>query len=207
MVDGLAQGPELHPLDVIVEPPLRLEPETDDRPVRDWVGRYVRDMRQPVAVRYVGFRCFRESTEVSESEEPSFVFGVLPTDVEKCGAVRTQIYDDVDRNESRADTIEIYRGPPAGLAFSLTVVEHDTGDPEKHLKIVENAVDKASDGVVEGLAQIPVVGPAVAVLGTLVFTVVAPAISEAINDALDTDDDVVGSAVISLTPRDLIRMR
>ncbi|MHA6643614.1 hypothetical protein [Mesorhizobium sp. A623] len=206
IVEGVQESPQYHTLDIIVQAPLVPASEAD-RPSSGYLLQYVREMNRPVAVRYLGFRCVRESAEFSLADEPYYIFGILPTDLEMKNKKRTHIYDDVDEGEIRLETIEIYSGPPIGLAFSVTALEHDTGDPDEYEKIVEKAVDKAAEGAVDGLAQVPVVGPALAVLGSLVYIVLGPALIEWVNDLLGTGEDIVASTVVTLTPQEMMRIR
>lgn len=163
--------------------------------------------KREISLRYVGFHCFGETDEFpSDSDEPYFTFGVVPNLVEKKNTLQTQIYEDVDAGESRADLIELYRGPPLGAAISITLAEHDEGDPHKYRDNVEIAVDKAAEKTIEGLAHIPVIGVPLAVLATVVSVFALPAITDAITDLLGTDDDLVGTVVMSFSPDDMMRL-
>jgi hypothetical protein len=163
---------------------------------------------QEIAVRFVGFHCFGETDEVSSADEPYFYFGVVPTNVEKKNTLRTRIYEDedVDAGESVADLLELYRGLPLGAVISITLLEHDEDDPEKYRDNVERAVERTADRVVEGLAHVPAVGVALAVLAEVVLVVALPAIVDAFNDILGTGDDVIGTVELALTPTDMTRL-
>ncbi|MEJ7595482.1 MAG: hypothetical protein WKF77_28535 [Planctomycetaceae bacterium] len=85
-----------------------------------------------VVVHYTGLVCFSEtdSDQLSDSDEPYVVLGVVaPTG---SSATRSKIYEDVDGGESRPDLLEVYRGKPGGLAFSVLLMEHDEDDPDKY---------------------------------------------------------------------------
>lgn len=159
-----------------------------------------------VSLRYVGFHCFGETDEISASDEPYFTFGVVPAIVENRNTLQTKVYEDVDAGESRGDLIELYRGLPLGAAISITLAEHDQGDPEKYRDNVEIAVDKAAEKVIEGLAHIPAIGVALAVVGTVVAVVAIPAVVDAINELLGTDDDLLGTVAMTLTPDDMMNL-
>lgn len=166
------------------------------------------EMRE-VSVRYVGFHCFGETGEWSDSDEIYFTFGVAPTLVEHRNTVQTGIIGGVDAGETRSsgfEPVELYRGLPFGAAISITLVEHDDGDPNKYRDNVEIAVEKTADKIVEGLAAVPVVGVPLAVIATFVFVLTGPAITDAVNELLGTEDDLVGSVGLPLTPKDMMRL-
>jgi hypothetical protein len=165
------------------------------------------EMRE-IAIRYVGFHCFGETDELSASDEPYFIFGVVPTLVELKKTERTDIYTDVDAGESRGDLTvkELYRGLPLGGVISITLFENDEGNPEKYKENVDKAVDAAAEKVVAGLAEFPVVGVPLAVLAHIAFVITGPAITDFINDALGTEDDFIGSEVLALSPEDMQRL-
>jgi hypothetical protein len=167
---------------------------------------------QEISLRYVGFHCFGVTDSLG-SDEPYFIFGVVPTCVEGKGAPRTRIYDEdtgadagVDAGESVGDLIELYRGLPLGAAFSITLFEHDEGDPEKFRENADKAVDAVADKVVAGLAEIPVVGVPLAVLGHIAFIIAGPAITDAVNGLLGTEDDFIGTVGLALSPEDMVRL-
>ena len=163
------------------------------------------EMRE-ISLRYVGFHCFGETNEFSGSDEPYFLFGVVPTVVEERETLRTRVYDDVDAGRSVGDVVELYRGLPMGAAISITLAEHDEGDPDKYRDNVERAVDTAADKVVEGLAAVPVLGVFLAVLAEVVLVIAAPAITDAVNDLLGTEDDHIGTVALAVTPKDMMRL-
>jgi hypothetical protein len=160
---------------------------------------------QEISLRYVGLHCFGETDEWSGSDEPFVTFGVVPTLIDQRKALQ-RVYQGVDAGESRGDLVELYRGLPFGVAISVTVGEHDQGDPDKYRAIVERAVDKASEKVVEAIAEIPAVGAYLAVVATLVLLVAEPAIADAANELLGTGEDVIGTVRLALTPKDMMRL-
>lgn len=164
------------------------------------------DMRD-VVVRYTGLHCFGETDwdQGSDSDEPYFIFGVsAPTNV--VTTVRTRVYDDVDGGESRSENppLQLYRGVPYGLAIGTVLMENDFGDPDKYKAEVQKAVDSAHQAGVAALGFIPVVGPAVAAIAGPVLGKLMPALGSFINKLFDWGDDRVGSAVLTLTGRDLV---
>ena len=166
------------------------------------------EMRE-ISLRFVGWHCFGETNELSASDEIYFIFGVVPNLVEQRGTFLTRIWHDTDTGESHyygLEPLELYRGLPFGAAISITLMEHDEGDPNKYRENVEIAVDKTADRIVEGLAAVPVVGTFLAVLGHIVFVIASPAITNFVNELLGTEDDVIGTKALALTPKDLMRL-
>ncbi|HZR96057.1 MAG TPA: hypothetical protein VFA56_10200 [Gaiellaceae bacterium] len=165
------------------------------------------EMRE-VALRFVGFHCFGETEELSASDEVYFTFGVVPTQVELQGTYQTRVISDVDAGESHSDLypMELYRGLPLGAAVSITLIEHDEGDPNKYRDLVKKGVDKAADEVEPLLAEVPVVGALLAVVGTFVLEVAKPALTDAINDLIGTGEDILGTVPLAVTPKDMMRL-
>ena len=86
-------------------------------------------------MRYVGFHCFGETSEWSDSDEIYFTFGVLPYLIDKKNTKQTGTYLGVDSGESRSsgfEPVELYRGLPFGTAILITLSEHDSGDPNEY---------------------------------------------------------------------------
>lgn len=162
-----------------------------------------------VVVQYTGLLCIGETDSdglFSDSDEPFVVMGVTTP---RGGAeLRSQIYEDVDADESRPDLIELYRGQPLGVSIAVVLVEHDEGDPNKYRAIVGQAVDKGMDKLAPVLAKalgpIPVLGPVLAVAAQELLPLAVPAIADFLNDALGTDDDVLGQHVIQLSAKQMI---
>jgi LGFP repeat len=162
-----------------------------------------------IAVRYTGLACFSEtdSDQLSDSDEPYVIFGVIPMVPLPPSAPRTRIYEDVDSGESREDNIELYRGLPYGLSLSAVLMEHDFSDPDEYRAIVKQGVDKASSGVVAALNAIPPpYGPALAAVGKLILDEVGPILVELIHDAIDTKDDYIDTKTFVVTPKDMITL-
>ena len=161
---------------------------------------------QEIALRFVGFHCFG-TTSGPGPDEPYFVFGVVPTNVEqKPPATRTRIFEDVDPGESVGEIIDLYKGVPFGVAMSISLFEHDTGDPDEFKKQVERGMDRAAERVIEGLAHVPVFGVPLAVAGEIAFVFALPALVEAVNDLLGTADDHIRTERLPLTPMDMTRL-
>jgi len=166
------------------------------------------EMHSEIALRYVGFHCFGETDEASSSDEVYFTFGVVPNLVELQGTYQTRIISDVDAGESHSEMypMEIYSGLPLGAAVSITLVEHDEGDPDKYKAIVKKGVDKGADEAQKAIASIPTVGVYLGFLAMLVLEVVKPALTDAINELIGTADDVIGTVPLALTPKDMLRL-
>jgi hypothetical protein len=116
------------------------------------------------------------------------------------------IYEDVDGGESREDDIELYRGLPYGLSLTVTLMEHDTADPDKYRETVKAAVDQASAGVGMAAGAIPYVGPFLAPVAKALLEAVGPDIVDAVNDLLGTDDDYVGGASLFVSAKNMVTM-
>jgi hypothetical protein len=156
-----------------------------------------------LSFRFVGFHCFGETDEPSASDEPYFTFGSVAALSGVNRVEQTTIWENVDAGESKHEIIELYRGAPVDLALSITLSEHDEGDPDKFKENVEIAVDKASEKIVHGLAGITVFGPLLAITAEVLLVIALPAISEAVNDLLGTEDDFVGNVEMVIAGEDL----
>jgi hypothetical protein len=159
-----------------------------------------------VSVRFVAFHCFGETDELSGSDEVYLTFGVVPLDVSRRATHQTRIHNQVDAGDTRPDLIDLYTGPPGGLVISVNLAEHDEGDPEAYKDQVDAAVDKAAEGVVAALGEIPVLGVPLALTAEVLLFVGGPALKEEINDLLGTEDDHVGTVEVVLSTKDLLRL-
>ena len=161
----------------------------------------------PVIVRFVGFHCLWELTEASASDEPYFIVSSLPVDIEKRQTIRTRIFEEVDRGDTRREITELYRGRSAGMVISVIAREHDTGNPDEYRAVVEAAVDKAAEKAAEGtaalLTMISAVGPALAILAEITLNVLKPELIHEFNSLIGSDDDTVGETMLTLTPQQL----
>lgn len=156
-----------------------------------------------VSVRYTGLACFSE-TSGAGSDEPYVLLGVVPTPPTEAWSTRTVIYDDVDSGESREDDIELYRGLPYGLSLTVTLMEHDTGDPDKYRGAVNEGVDQAAKGVALGVGAIPYVGPYLAPVAKALLEAVGPEIKDAFNRLLGTGDDRIGSMPLVVSAKQMV---
>ena len=159
-----------------------------------------------IVVRYKGLFCFGETDEASVSDEPYVILGIIPTITNQTTTIRTQIYEDVDGGDSRADFIELYRGLPYGLQLTTVLMEHDLSDPDKYKETIKVAVDKASEGVALGLKHIPTVGPYLAPVGEALLKAISPDIVEALNDLVGGKDDHIGMETLLVSPKDMVRL-
>jgi hypothetical protein len=158
-----------------------------------------------MAVFYEGFHCFGETDESSASDEPYFIFGVVPVNVEQKSAARTVVHTDIDSGQSVLDRIELYRGSPLGLSVSVSLLEHDHGDLDHFKEQVDQAVDKAADRLVEGLAHVPVVGPALSFIAEVAFIVGGPELKREVTHLLGTEDDHIATDTLTLPTKELLR--
>ena len=58
----------------------------------------------------------------------------------------------------------------------------------------------------EGLAHVPVLGTFLAVLAEVVLVIALPAITDGVNELLGSEDDVIGTVELGLTPKDMLRL-
>ncbi|MCI0415531.1 hypothetical protein L0222_22380 [bacterium] len=168
-----------------------------------------------IVVRYKGLYCFGETDndQLSESDEPYVIFGVVPPPIIQDGkatvqtsAPRTDIYTRVDAGDSRADNIEFYRGLPYGMSLSTTLFEHDFSDPDEYRGVVKALADKAAGGLVVAAEKVPYVGPALAVIADKVWTVIGDDVVGEIHEALDTKDDNIDTKSVVITAKQMVTL-
>jgi LGFP repeat len=159
-----------------------------------------------VVVRYKGLYCFGETNEISESDEPYVIFGVVPSPPAQASDVMTQIYTEVDSKDSRPDNLELYRGLPYGMALAGTLCEHDHGDPNKYLEQVKVGVAQAGAGVAAGVAAIPIAGPLLAAAAVALLAEYGSDIAKFVNGILGTDDDIIEKWLWNVTAKDMVKM-
>lgn len=153
-----------------------------------------------VIVQYTGLMCFGESDQdqSSDSDEPYVILGVASP--ESATETRSEIYKNVNDGESRPAFIELYRGKPLGLAIPMQLMEHDLGDPDAYKAEVVKFVDEIYNAAAAASTQVPYIGPVLAAI----IPVLKKPTAEFLNATLGTDDDLIGSAVITLTPKELV---
>lgn len=155
-----------------------------------------------VAVHYTGLICFKETGEISGSDEPYAIMGVVTPFASN--TFKSKVYSSVDSNTSRPDLIEVYRGKPNGISIAVALMENDEGDPDKYRKEITKAVQKAHELGTAACLFIPIIGAGIAaVLGPLIQKFV-PAIGKGINDLFDFGDDIIGSQTITLTGKEML---
>lgn len=160
-----------------------------------------------VTFRYKGLYCFGETDEWSASDEPYVLIGVAAppgASFAPPAAVRSPIYEDVDSGDERPDDIEVYRGSPLGLAVGVTMMEHDEGNPDVYLGLVQEGVALAGKGVAQGCAAL--FGPEAAAPCEKVFSTVAPMIVSAINGLIGTGDDRIGTTTFHISAKEMVMM-
>ncbi len=163
---------------------------------------------RPVTIRYVGLHCFGETDEVSGSDEPYAIFGVVPVAGPPPEPSMTQIYEEVDGGEVRFDNKEIWRGLPFGGSILISMMEHDHGDREAFKDEVEKAVDKTGEKVAEGLATIPipVVGTLLSIAASVTLIIAGDDIAKEISHLFGTEDDFIAISTIVLSPKEMMRL-
>lgn len=159
-----------------------------------------------VVLRYVGFHCFGETDEISASDEPYITFGVVPILTDKIATVPTKIYEDVNAGQSRGDQIELYRGLPFGLALSVTLAEHDEGDPNKFREHVKGGVEKTGEKIDEAITKAPAVGSVLGPIVGIALAIAGPTLTDLVNGLLGTGDDHIGTTHMVLTVKDMLQL-
>ncbi len=162
-----------------------------------------------VSLQYKGLYCFGETDELSDSDEPYVILGVVPTLPAQPATVRTRVYDErggVDAGNSRPDSIELYRGLPYGMALGVVLMENDQGDPDKYLEEINQGVVAAGAAVTTACAGIPYVGPVVALACAALFKEYGDDIAKVVNDILGTGDDVIEKWVWNVTAKEMVTM-
>lgn len=160
-----------------------------------------------VSVQYKGLYCFGETDELSASDEPYVIFGVVPAPPGLASEAMTQIYTNVDAGDARPDLIELYRGLPYGAAIGVALWENDQGDPNKYREQVQQGVAKVGEAVTTGCAAIPYVGPAAAVGCAALWAEYGDDIVNFVNDdLLGTGDDLIEKWVWQVTAKEMVTM-
>jgi LGFP repeat-containing protein len=160
-----------------------------------------------VVVRYAGIHCFGETDwdQASSADEPYLTFAVVPAFADQAAGFRTNIYEEVDAGESRADAIELYRGSPYGLSMLLNLWEYDFGNQVEPDEVASQAADKGAHAVAGATAAIPAVGPAIAVAVEVVWNTVGEDMMHALyDDFFDFDDDRLNTIHMTITAKDMI---
>lgn len=116
-----------------------------------------------VIVHYTGLYCFGE-TDLDQgpggSDEPYALISVSTPQI--AATYATQVYTDVDDGDSCPDLMEIYRGKPYGINFSIAMMENDFGDPNRYKEEIHKTVMAVHSAGVVALGLIPIVGPIIA---------------------------------------------
>lgn len=156
-----------------------------------------------IQVRYRGTNCFAESDELSGQDETYVVATSVGPNRDATVSVRSPIID-VDAGGTFPDAMVVYQGPPAGIgALTVTMAEHDTGNPDEYRGQIEAGVRLAMNGLAAAVAATGV-GLTVSGIALALANAGAGPIADAINDAIDSGDDTIGTAVFPLAPKSLI---
>jgi hypothetical protein len=162
-----------------------------------------------VTVTYSGLMCFRESDDnngvlFDDSDEVIVTLGAVSPRTNM--TAQTPEVEDVDTGDGIGASIQLYRGKPEGLAVSILVMEHDSGDANKYKAEIEKAVRVAASGITTGLAAIPKAGPFIAMAAGPFLDKAVPGVARAINDLLNTGDDRIGDGTLVLSAKDMVRL-
>lgn len=157
-----------------------------------------------VVMHYTGLYCIGESDDgvFSSADEPYVIVSISTPEVVMTN--RSRIYEDVDAGDSRPDLVEIYRGKPYGINIGTVLMEHDSGDPNKYKKDVQDAVMAVHKVGVFALNLIPIVGPIIALIADPALGSLMPSIGEAINDIFGEGDDNIGSNNLTISARQMV---
>jgi hypothetical protein len=157
-----------------------------------------------IQVRYRGQNCFAESDEITGEDETYVVASAIGPQQQAIVSTRTPIVDDVNAGGSFPALQVVYSGSPAGIgALAVTMMEHDTGNPDEYRDQIEAGVRAAMNGLAAAVAATGV-GLTVSGIAVALANAGAGPIADAINDALDTGDDLIGTDVFPLRPKALI---
>jgi hypothetical protein len=154
-----------------------------------------------IAVRYSGLNCFG-TTDGPGDDEPYFIFAVVAPGFK--ATPRTRIFEGVSAGSNVPDSLDLFRGAPLGIAIDVTLMEHDTEDPNKYRSLVERAVNEAVPRVTEVLTLVPAIGQVLSIGARVALELLHGDIVDALNGLLGTDDDRLGQQLIQLTPKKMI---
>ena len=157
-----------------------------------------------VVIHYTGLICFGETNDgpTSSADEPYVVIGLTtPTGT---SSIRSQIYNSVDAGFSRPDVVEVYHGKPTGLALSILLMEHDSGNPDKYKDEMGVAIQAAIPAVQALLTLIPKIGKVISTVAGPILQAIAPTVTNALNSLLGTEDDRIGDSTIALSAKQMV---
>jgi LGFP repeat len=158
-----------------------------------------------LAIKFTGFHVFGQTDEPSPSDEPYFINGVLPMDAAPVSSM-TRIYEGTGAGRSVSDDVLMYEGPPQALTVTITLLEHDQGDPNTYKALVDKALDKGAEAAAAAIATIPAVGAPLSVVGQIAYAIAGPSLKQSVNDLLGTADDLVASTTLSYAVKDVLRL-
>lgn len=161
-----------------------------------------------IALRYKGIVCFGETDwdQGSDSDEPYAILGVIPADIAQSQTLASTVYQDVDAIESRGDQIDLYVGPPNGVAVTTTIMEQDFGTPEQAREKAAEGVKAATDVISTALDYVPYVGPILSKAAERALNAAESDIAGAFEELFELRDDTIGTHKMVLTPKQLVTM-
>jgi hypothetical protein len=112
----------------------------------------------------------------------------------------------VDAGTTVPDDFLMFQGPPQAVSVTITLFEHDLGDPNEYKALVDQALDKAAEAATAAIATIPVVGTPLAAVGQVAYDVAGPSLKDEINNWLGTADDRIASTTLSYSVKDVLRL-
>jgi len=117
-------------------------------------------------------------------------------------AARSQIYENVNAIQGRADMIEIYRGKPFGIALTARLMEHDDDNPDRYKAAMEAAVGAAATAITTAVGVIAT--PVAALIAGPLLGAAAPVVADALNGLLDLRDDDLGIQTLPMTAKQMV---
>lgn len=154
-----------------------------------------------IAVRYSGLNCFGKSDGPGD-DEPYFLFGIVTPGFSH--TPRTRIFEGVSSGSNVPDSLPLFQGAPLGIGIDVTLMEHDSEDPNKYRALVERAVNEAVPRVTQVLTLVPAVGQVLSIGARVALELLHGDIVDSLNGLLGTDDDRLGQQLIQLTPKQMI---
>jgi len=166
-----------------------------------------------IRVRYTGLACFGVTNDgaggllgAGTGDEPYLIMAPVPLSTLTENTYRTKVpsQDAVHAGDALRDNINLYEGDPYGMVLGVVLMESDYGDPDKFKKQVEEAVGDAVDGISTGAGAL--FGSGAGTVVDKVGKALAPEIAKAVNKLLDTDDDVIGTCALNITPKQMVTL-
>jgi LGFP repeat len=163
-----------------------------------WPDTGVVDLRG-IQIRYRGQNCFAESNKLSAEDETYVVASAIGPEG-AIASIQTPVTD-ANAGGSYPDFRVVYSGAVAGVgALTVTMMEHDEGNPDQYRAQIEGGVRLAMNGLAGAIAATGV-GLPVSGIALVLANAGAGPIANAVNHAIGTGDDLIGTDVFPWPPR------